>query len=196
MSLLFTSLIVICTIIGIALYIQYLVKSNNLDINQNSLNYIVMITSDLSQNYDKDNILQSALDNFVKDIKKEQRLLFFIDDNYYSNKEKNLLDYFNSENIFYTIGNNSVNKEFIQSIVSNNIYTPKGLSDIFWDTGYYKKHIPNSTIHIICFNSGLSNEKQINQFSVETHQYAQYDQAKLYSQQDLNSVPILVIHFC
>lgn len=178
MSLLFTSLIVICTLIGMALYIQYLVKSNNLDINQNSLNYIAMITSDLSQNYDKDNnsinILQLALDNFVKDIKKEQRLLFFIDDTYSSINEKNLLYYFNPENIFYTIGNNSVNKELIQSLVSNNIYIPKGPSDIFWDIGYYKKHIPNSTIHIICFNSSLytgfsydlyneKQQKQINQ---------------------------------
>ena len=95
MSLLYTSLIVICTLIGIALYIQYLVKSNNLDMNQNSLNYIAMITSDLSQNYSKDNnsinILQLALDNFVKDIKKGQRLLFFIDDTYSSFNEKNLL---------------------------------------------------------------------------------------------------------
>lgn len=104
-------------------------------------------------------------------------------------KDQGLLKYFNPENIFFAIGNHgaktneafwqkdNVSEAWAQSLVNNGIYKPSGPEDIFWQCGYYKKHLPNSTIDIICFNSilytivdghnGCQNcecqEKQINQ---------------------------------
>jgi hypothetical protein len=82
-------------------------------------------------------------------------------------KKQGLLKYFEPKNIFYTVGNHGgktdeafwqkdgVSEAWAQSLVDNGIYTPTGPDDIFWECGYYKKHLPNSTIDIICFNSIL-----------------------------------------
>ena len=186
--LLLISLILIVAIIGLSLFIQYLVKSTDSysSTNTSSLDYMAMIISDYKTG-NKDNrinLLHSAVDNYSREVKKDQRLLFFIGDNFsYNfkdydnifNNEKGLLYYFNPENIFYTIANyDSINKELTKILVNKNIYLPTNINDIFWDIGYYKKHIPNSTIYIICFNSmlysgytggifNIKQQKQINQ---------------------------------
>ena len=117
-------------------------------------------------------LLRSALDNFSKGVAKEQRLLFFTGDILSHDNKPNLtksvvmkkifdgvLNYFFHNNIFYAVGDfwqdDTVRQAWAQSLVNNNIYIPRGPDDIFWDTGYYKKLIPNSTIYVICFNSIL-----------------------------------------
>lgn len=84
-------------------------------------------------------------------------------------KDQGLLKYFEPENIFYTVGNHGaktdeafwkkdgVSEVWAQSLIDNGIYELTGTDadDIFMECGYYKKHLPNSTIDIICFNSIL-----------------------------------------
>ena len=130
-------------------------------------------------------LFKSAIQDFSKDVLKEQRLFFFAGDTFAHDlrrdkpdvniektimykifdKKEGLLNYFDPSNIFYAIGNHggktqqtffqkdTVSEAWTQSIVDNGIYTPSGPDDIFWDIGYYKKPIPNSTIYVICFNS-------------------------------------------
>lgn len=102
------------------------------------------------------------LDNNELNVGIEKTIMYKVFD-----KDQGLLKYFEPENIFYAVGNHGaktdeafweqdkVSEAWAKSIVDNGIYTPIGSDDIFWECGYYKKHLPNSTIDIICFNSIL-----------------------------------------
>jgi hypothetical protein len=112
-------------------------------------------------------LLESAIKDFSNYVPKEQRLFLFTGDNQnidntlmykIFNKREGLLKYFNPSNIFYNVGNHVTRTQqelWAKIIVNSGVYTPSGLDDIFWDTGYYKKLVPNTTIYIICFNSIL-----------------------------------------
>lgn len=262
--LLFICLIAIMSIIGLALIIQYLVKSKRSTINGGgssvkfdiNSNYVAMITSDWHiepwytiggggvNNWDTSkiddwgvntsikcegiggdsgdtplNLLHSALENYIKGVNKEQRLLFFTGDTFSHdlkdsqltadveykvmsktfNAKNGLLSYFNPENIFYTVGNHGgltdqafwqeddVSEAWAQSLIDNNII-PTDQIEFFKDTGYYKKHIPNSTIYVICFNSmlysGLSKHQGCTGNDCNLKQQRQIDQLK----KDLDSL--------
>ena len=162
-------------------------------------------------------LFQSAIKDFSKNIPKEQRLFLFTGDifsqgddpnvdidktvmNKIFDKDEGLLNYFNPSNIFYASGNHgariqqalrekdTVSEAWTQSIVNSGVYKPSGLDDIFWDTGYYKKLIPNTTIYIICFNSylysGLSKRSGCTVDTCTKKQIKQIDQLK----KDLDSL--------
>lgn len=172
------SLVVILLFIALAVFIQYLVRSKSKTI-PTALLSVAMITSDWNLEPSSTNatikcggntpigLIKSALEDFSKDIIKEQRLFFYTGDktsptktvmSKMFDKDQGLLKYFDPANIFFAVGGEFWQKEKVselwtQSLVDNGIYTPVGVTDIFWQCGYYKKHLPNSTIDIICFNS-------------------------------------------
>jgi hypothetical protein len=202
---LITYLLVIGGLIVMAIIIQFLVRSKGGGSDPTDMFSVAMITSDwyLDPLYSKGSgaknvwspssrggdapigLVKSALEDFSKDVLKEQRLFFFTGDIFshdlgvdipnvsiektimykvFDNNE-GLLKYFNPENIFFVVGNHGektnegfrqkdiVSESWTQSLVDNGVYVPTGPGDIFWECGYYKKHLPNSAIDIICFNS-------------------------------------------
>jgi hypothetical protein len=147
------SLIVVVFFIILAITIQYLVRTNIIN-DPTTLSNVAMITSDLKS--------IQELEDFSKDVEKEQRLFFYMGENINTINFKYLLKYFYPINIFFI-----TNKISTNILVENDIYKPSGPDDIFWKCGYYKKHLQNSTIDIICFNYSCQNcdceNKQINQ---------------------------------
>lgn len=78
-----------------------------------------------------------------------------------------LKQYFDTDKIFYVMGNHNgrIDKGFFkddpisiawaQSLIDHQIFIPKSEDelDLFMNCGYYRKHIPNTTIDVICLNS-------------------------------------------
>jgi hypothetical protein len=167
-------------LIGLALLIQYFVRSNpKVPPTPHTMESFAMIVADIhieplhspKNKWDactgtpEDTpigLFQSAIKDFTRDVPKEQRLFFFVGDTSTQgdNPTKGLLRYFNPSNIFYTVGKTQQafwrkDTALAQSLVDNGIYKPSGPDDIFWDVGYYKKLISNTTNYVICFNSIL-----------------------------------------
>jgi hypothetical protein len=182
--------------IGLALLIQYFVRSNPNVTPTPTMESFAMIVADIHieplhatscTGTPEDmpiGLFQSAIKDFTRDVPKEQRLFFFVGDTSTQgdNQTKGLLKYFNPSNIFYSVGKTQAfwrkDTTLAQSLVDNGIYKPSGPNDIFWDVGYYKKLISNTTNYVICFNSILYSE------DVCTKKQQQIDQLK----KDLDSL--------
>jgi hypothetical protein len=137
------SIIVIFLLVFMAIFIQYIVSSTELN-DPTKLLPVAMITSS--------DTTKLSFETFSKNVNINRRLLFCIND--VANSDE-LNKYVKPENIFISTRKN------MNTLVDNNIYKPSGPDDIFWVNGYYKKHLPNSTIDVICFDYDISVMKHL-----------------------------------
>jgi hypothetical protein len=171
-------IVVIIFFILLTLLIQYIVKLKPLPPNYddtksfNQSIYTAMITSRISSIDNECYNLYSAIVNFTNQVpNKHERLFFHTGDIISSTLDTNkiltdLITYFDVDKIFYQIDFSKGDKNLLNKILYYKIFVPKRKEELqlFMECGYYKKHIPNTTMYVILF-SDLSDNciYQINQ---------------------------------
>lgn len=163
-------LIIILLLIGCAIGILYLVKVQpDTQCISKETDYIAMIMYGMNSSKILVNKKYSQLlSNYVRNVPvKENRLLFYIGDLLQLNGN-DILNYFNIDKIFY--GVTIFSKEWALQLINTGVYIPNSIDDIFMICGYYKKHLPNSLIDIICFNSEQFINEQLIQLKTDLNE--------------------------
>lgn len=160
-------LLVIFALIGTAIGILYIVRTTPTIIcKPKETDYIAMIMAGTSTEINKHDInYNKILSTYSLDVPvKENRVMFSIG-NTLDLSDVNVLTYFDTDKIFYSPA--IFSKEWTTHMINSGIYFPKLTGDLFVSCGYYKKHLPNSSIDIICFNSSDKIEDQLTQLKYD-----------------------------
>jgi len=175
-------------------------------------------------------LVRSAIEKYVQGVpNRADRLFFFIGDTFSHNLYKlnlqieasvmydvmdNLKNYFDSDKIFYVVGNHggktneafwqpdTISEMWARSLVDSGIFDVNTHTDneldFFMKCGYYTKPIPNSNIVVICINSivmnNLGNKKGCDDCDCIQDQFLQLknDLAKIKSE---NKFAYIITHY-